>query len=45
MAKLGKHKTGGSCLYIKDLDGIHLPTLKTLVRKSVARMKKREKES
>jgi len=41
MAKLGKHAQGKSCLYIKDLDGIHLPTLKTLIRKSAARMKKR----
>ena len=42
MAKLGKHATGKGCLYIKDLDGIHLPTLKTLIRKSVGSMKKRE---
>ena len=41
MAKLGKHTKAKSCLYIKDLDGIHLPTLKTLVRKSVQHMKKR----
>jgi len=40
-AKLGKHASGKGCLYIKDLEGIHLPTLKTLVRKSVQYMKKR----
>ena len=32
MAKLGKHKTGRSCLYIKKLDDIHLPTLRELVK-------------
>jgi len=41
MAKLGRHTKAKGCLYIKDLDGIHLPTLKTLVRKSVQHMKKR----
>jgi len=35
MTKLGKHKTGKSCLYIQRLEDIHLPTLKTLVRESV----------
>ena len=35
MSKLGKYKTGKSCLYIKTLDDIHLPTLKTLIRQSV----------
>jgi len=40
MGKLGKFKTGGSCLYIKHLDDVHLPTLKKLVRESVKVMKK-----
>ena len=40
LSKLGKHKTGVSCLYIKSLDDVHLPTLKTLVRQSVKQMKK-----
>ena len=34
MKKLGKHKTGKGCLYIKTLDDIHLPTLKKLIRES-----------
>lgn len=39
LAKLGKHKTGKSCLYIKKLDDIHWATLKEMVEKSVAYMK------
>lgn len=39
LGKLGKHKTGMSCLYIKSLDDVHRPTLKTLVRQSVKHMK------
>jgi Domain of unknown function (DU1801) len=35
MMKLGKHKIGKSCLSIKKLDDIHIPTLKTLIRKSI----------
>jgi hypothetical protein len=34
MQKLGKHKTGKSCLYINRLADIDLPTLKELVRQS-----------
>jgi hypothetical protein len=44
LEKLGKHKTGRSCLYIKSLDDVHLPTLKTLVRQSVKHMEKIVKE-
>ena len=33
--KLGKHKTGKACLYVKKLDDIDLPTLRTLIEKSV----------
>ena len=33
--KLGKHSTGGSCLYIKRLADIDTPTLKKLIRQSV----------
>jgi hypothetical protein len=40
LGKLGKHKKGVSCLYIKSLDDVHVPTLKTLVRQSVKHMKK-----
>jgi hypothetical protein len=36
LAKLGKHKTGKSCLYINRLADIDLPTLQELVRRSVA---------
>jgi hypothetical protein len=40
LEKLGKHRTGRSCLYIKSLEDVHVPTLKTLVRHSVKHMKK-----
>jgi len=39
MDALGKHRTGRSCLYIKRLSDIHVPTLKKLIRQSVKRMK------
>ena len=32
MEKLGKHSTGKSCLYIKRLSDIHVPTLKKLIK-------------
>jgi hypothetical protein len=32
LEKLGRHSTGRSCLYIKRLDDVHLPTLKKLIR-------------
>jgi Domain of unknown function (DU1801) len=38
MQKLGKHTTGKSCLYIKRLEDIDLPTLRELVRQSVEHM-------
>ena len=41
MDKLGKYKTGKSCLYVKSLSDIHMPTLKQLIRKSVASLKKK----
>ncbi len=34
MQKLGKHSTGKSCLYIKRLSDIHVPTLKKLIKTS-----------
>lgn len=43
LGKLGKHKKGVSCLYLKSLDDVHLPTLKALVRRSVAHMKRKVK--
>lgn len=41
LKKLGPHKTGSSCLYLKRLSDIHLPTLRTLLKKSLADMKKK----
>ena len=32
--KLGKHKIGKSCLYLKKLEDVHLPTLKKLIKKA-----------
>lgn len=40
LKKLGPHKTSVSCLYITNFSAIHKPTLKTIIRKSVAYMKK-----
>ena len=40
LARLGKHKTGQGCLYIKRLSDVHLPTLKKLVNASVRHMRK-----
>ena len=38
MKQLGKHSTGKSCLYIKRLSDIHLPTLKKLIKQSVKQL-------
>lgn len=35
LAALGSHSCGKSCLYIKRLSDVHLPTLKKLVKASV----------
>jgi len=40
MQKLGKYTTGKSCLYIKRLSDVHVPTLKKLIQASVKHMKK-----
>ncbi len=40
LKKLGKHKTGKSCLYVKTLADIDLPTLRELIRQSVAQIAK-----
>lgn len=37
--KLGKFKTGGSCLYIQSLDDVHVPTLRALIAQSIKRVK------
>ena len=45
MEKLGKHDTGKSCLYIKRLSDIHVPTLKKLIKKSVKDLRDYTKRS
>ena len=35
MKKLGKHKKGRSCLYIKKLEDVDEPTLKQLIKQSL----------
>lgn len=39
MEKLGKHSTGKSCLYIKRLSDIHMPTLKKLIKIGLKELK------
>ena len=34
LEKLGKHKIGKSCLYIKNFADVHVPTLKKLITKA-----------
>ncbi len=34
LEKLGKHKIGKSCLYLKKLEDAHIPTLKELIKKA-----------
>ena len=42
LKKIGKHKiSGGSCLYFKELGDLHVPTLKTLIKQSVAAIQKK----
>jgi hypothetical protein len=40
MKKLGKYKTGKSCLYIKRLEDVNQPTLKELIKQSLKDLKK-----
>jgi hypothetical protein len=40
LEKLGPHKTSVSCLYIKRLSDVHLPTLKKIIAKGYKEMKK-----
>lgn len=44
LAKLGKHKTSKSCLYINKLEDVDLATLKELVRLSSEHMAKTNAE-
>lgn len=39
MKQLGKYKTSKSCLYIKKLSDIHVPTLKKLIKASLKDLK------
>jgi hypothetical protein len=41
MARLGKHKTGKGCLYVKRLDDVDRQVLRELVGHSVETMRKR----
>jgi len=41
MKKLGKHKTGSSCLYINKLEDIDMKILKELITESIKYMKKK----
>lgn len=40
LSRLGKYKTGKSCLYIKKIEDIHLEVLKELISESVDYMKR-----
>lgn len=39
LEKLGKHRTGKSCLYVNKLDDIDLEVLKELIQREVAQMR------
>jgi hypothetical protein len=39
MEKLGRHSAAKSCLYIKRLSDIHVPTLKKLIKESVKELR------
>ena len=43
MQQLGKHTTGKSCLYIKRLDDVHVPTLKKLLKASLKQLREYQK--
>lgn len=40
LKKLGKVKTGGGCLYVKSLDDVNLPALRSTVAESIRRVKR-----
>ena len=44
LARLGKHKTGKSCLYVKRLGDVDMEVLRRLVERSVAEMRERYAE-
>jgi hypothetical protein len=41
LAKLGPHRTGKSCLYIKNLDAVDRGVLEEIIKDSVASMRKK----
>ena len=41
LEKLGKHKVGKSCLYVKSLDDVDMEVLREIVEHSVGEMRKR----
>lgn len=41
LEKLGKHKTGKGCLYFRKLDDVDRTTLRNLIEKSVAEIRKK----
>ena len=41
LAKLGKHKTGKVCVYIRRLANVYLTVLETLVARSIVETKRR----
>lgn len=41
LANLGQHACGKSCLYIRRLSDVHMPTLKKLIHASVKALKKK----
>ena len=43
MRQLGKHSRGKSCLYIKSLSDVHIPTLKKIIKASVQEILKNSK--
>ena len=40
LKKLGPHSTGKACLYIRDMEEIHLPTLKKIIARGWKDMEK-----
>ena len=44
LQKLGKHKTGKSCLYIKKLEDVDMDVLKQMIRESVKMMREKYPE-
>ena len=43
MEQLGKYKTAKSCLYLKRLDDVHVPTLKKLIKASLKQLREYQK--